>query len=101
MPSTVIVRYELKPECLDEHLGLIADVFKHLRAVAPDGAHYSVYRSAGGYQFTHVGRDDTDEARAAATENDAFAAFTADIAARCVTPPEGVPQQVVERYDAR
>jgi hypothetical protein len=101
MPSTIIVRYELKPECLDEHVGLIAGVFEHLRAAAPAGAHYSVYKSADGYQFTHVGVYDTDQARAAATESDAFAAFTADIAARCVTPAEAVPQQVVERYDAR
>jgi quinol monooxygenase YgiN len=101
MPSTIIVRYELKPECLDDHLGLIAGVFEHLRATAPAGAHYSVYRSADGHQFTHVGSYDTDQARAAATENDAFAAFTADIATRCVTPPEGVPQQVVQSYDSR
>jgi hypothetical protein len=100
MPSTIIVRYELKPECLDEHVGLIAGVFEHLRAAAPVGAHYSVYKSADGYHFTHVGIYDTDQARAAATENDAFAAFTADIAARCLTPPEGTPQLVVERYDA-
>ena len=101
MPSSIIVRYELKPECLDEHLGLIAGVFDHLRAAAPAGAHYYVYRSADGYQFTHVGTYDTDEARAAALENDAFAAFTADVASRCVRPPETAHQQVVEGYSAR
>lgn len=100
MPSTIIVRYELKPDCLAEHLGLIKGVFEHLRAAAPAGANYSVYRSADGYQFTHVGVYDTDGARAAATDNEAFAAFTADIATRCVTPPEGVAQQIVESYDA-
>src|SRR5947208_1788330 len=73
MPSTIIVRYELKPECLPEHVGLIEGVFDQLRAAAPAGAHYSVYRSADGYEFTHVGRYDTDEARAAATESEAFA----------------------------
>jgi quinol monooxygenase YgiN len=100
MPSTTIVRYELKPECLHDHLGLIAGVFEHLRAAAPAGAHYHVYRSEDGYRFTHVGTYDTDQARAAAIENDAFAAFTANIAARCVTPPEAVPQRVVEGYDS-
>ena len=101
MPFTTIVRYELKPECLDEHLRLIAGVFEHIRAAAPAGAHYSVYRSADGYQFTHVGNYQTEQARASATENEAFAAFTADIAARCVTPPEAGPQHVVEGYDSR
>jgi quinol monooxygenase YgiN len=100
MPSTIIVRYELKPECQAEHLDLIAGVFEQLRAAAPAGAHYSVYRSADGYEFTHVGRYDTDEARAAATESAAFARFTADISARCITPPHAVPQQVVQSYDA-
>jgi hypothetical protein len=101
MPSTTIVRYELKPECLNEHLSLLAGVFDHLRAVTPAGAHYNVYRSANGYQFTHVGTYDTEQARAVAHESDAFAAFTADVAARCVTPPEAVPHQVVEGYNSR
>ena len=98
--STVIVRYELKPECLEEHVSLIETVFAHLNETAPEGVHYAAMRDAEGFGFTHVGHYETEEARAAASENDAFAAFTAEIADRCVTPPAPVPQMVVGQFGA-
>lgn len=98
--STVIVRYELKPERLDEHVGLIEAVFAHLNEAAPDGVHYAAFREADGFTFSHVGHYESDEARAAAGENDAFAAFTAEIADRCVVPPAAAPQEVVGSYGA-
>lgn len=98
--TSVIVRYELKPERLDEHVGLIETVFTHLNDTAPDGVHYAAFREADGYTFTHVGHYQTDEARAAAGENDAFARFTAEIADRCVVPPAAAAQQVIGSYGA-
>lgn len=35
--SSTIVRYQLDPTRLDEHLALIDDVFAHLTDVAPHG----------------------------------------------------------------
>ncbi len=96
--NAVIVRYELKSDRLDEHLGLIGDVFDHLRATAPPGVHYGVLRSADGTAFTHVGIYDDDEARAVAGGSDAFQAFVADIADRCEVPPHAVEQHVVEGF---
>jgi hypothetical protein len=98
--SSVIVRYELKPECLDEHVGLIEAVFAHLNEAAPDGVHYAAFRETDGFTFTHVGHYETDDARSAASENDAFARFTAEIADRCVVPPAAAPQEVVGGYGA-
>lgn len=98
MSDAVIVRYELDPTRLDEHMELIAAVFDHLRSAQPEGVHYGVLKSADATSFTHIGIYDTPEAREAASGNDAFQAFVADIADRCITPPAGVDQEVVEGY---
>ena len=98
--STVVVRYELKSDRLDEHVALIENVFRHLNEAAPAGVHYAAMREADGNWFTHVGHYESDEARSAASENDAFAAFTAEIADRCVTPPAAAPQVIVGNFGA-
>jgi hypothetical protein len=98
--STVIVRYELDPERLDEHVGLIEAVFVHLNATAPHGVHYAALREADGYAFTHVGHYESDKARAAASENDPFTAFAAEIADRCVVPPAAAPQEIIGSFGA-
>lgn len=98
MSSAVIVRYELDPDRLEEHLGLIQAVFDHLEATKPVGVHYGVMKSEDGTGFTHIGIYETDEARQAASENEAFQAFVAEIGVRCIVPPEGVPQQVIAHH---
>ena len=95
MSSSVIVRYELDPDRLEEHLGLIENVFAHLEATKPDGVHYGVMRSEDGTSFTHIGIYDSDEAREAASGNEAFQAFVAEIGDRCIVPPDGVPQTII------
>jgi hypothetical protein len=96
--STVIVRYELKPDRLDEHVGLIEAVFAHLNATAPAGVHYAAFKEANGFGFTHVGHYESDEARSLAGENDAFADFTREIADRCAVPPNAAPQTMIGNY---
>ena len=96
--SAVIVRYELDPERLEEHVALITDVFDHLRATAPEGVHYGVLRSADGNSFTHIGVYADDDARALAGGSAQFQAFVAEIADRCKVPPEAIEQTVVEGY---
>ena len=96
--DAVIVRYELDPNRLDEHRKLIDAVFAHLRDERPEGVHYGVLKSADGTQFTHIGIYESDQARMAASENDAFRAFVADIGARCIVPPNAVSQEVIQQY---
>jgi len=98
--SSVVVRYVVKPDRLDEHVGLIEAVFEYLNETAPAGVHYAALRESDGLAFTHVGVYETDEARAAASENDVFAAFTAEIADRCSTPPSAAPQVVIGSHGA-
>ena len=96
--NAVIVRYELDPDRLDEHLALISDVFDHLRSTTPDGVHYGVMRSADGTAFTHIGVYESDDARAVAGGSEPFQAFVAEIGDRCTVPPQAVEQTVVEGY---
>ena len=95
MSNAVIVRYELDPDRLDEHVRLIESVFAHLEATKPDGVHYGVMRSDDGTSFTHIGIYDSDEAREASSGNEAFQAFVAEIGDRCIVPPDGVPQTII------
>jgi quinol monooxygenase YgiN len=97
--NAVIVRYELDPDRLDEHLALISDVFDHLRTTSPPGIHYGVTRSVDDTTFTHIGIYEDDDARAVASGSDAFQAFVAEIAERCNVPPHAVEQTVVEGYE--
>lgn len=96
--NAVIVRYELDPDRLDEHLELIRQVFDHLRATTPDGVHYGVMRSVDGTSFTHIGVYEDDDARGVAGGSAAFQAFVAEIADRCKVPPVAIEQTVVEGF---
>ena len=98
MSNAVIVRYELDPDRLDEHVALIENVFAHLDATKPDGVHYGVMKSEDGTSFTHIGIYDSPEAMEAASGNDAFQAFVAEIADRCIVPPAPVSQTVVANH---
>ena len=95
----VVVQYELKPECLEEHLGLIANVFAELSTAEIEGAHYGVLRSQDGHTFTHIATHESDAAGQAFSSMTAFGAFTADIADRCITPPNAVMQTMVASHD--
>lgn len=95
----VIVRYELDPDRLDEHLALIGDVFDHLRSATPAGVHYGVMKSADGTAFTHIGIYADDAAQQAASGNEAFQAFLSGIGDRCIDPPHAVEQVLIENYE--
>ena len=87
MSNAVIVRYELDPDRLDEHVRLIESVFAHLEATKPDGVHYGVMRSDDGTSFTHIGIYDSEEAREAASGNEAFQASWPRSATVASCPP--------------
>jgi len=95
--STTIVRYELDPTRLDEHLGLIDAVFEGLASINSPGIHYEVCRSSEGMHFTHIATFDSPDDQQAFGSNQAFHAFTADIADRCVVPPAPVEQIPLHR----
>jgi hypothetical protein len=92
----VIVRYTVKPECLDTHEALLAGVFAQLAEVAPAGLDYQVVRLADGRSFVHMARVEGAENPLPALS--AFRAFSADIKSRCEQPPSSAEGTCVGSY---
>ena len=82
----VMVRYTVRPECADENVRLISDVFESLREQSPDGLSYASYRLEDGVSFVHVASM-RDEATNPLRLNEAFKRFTAGVKDRCEVLP--------------
>ena len=98
MTASVIVTYAVKPECLEEHLGLIGAVFASLDREAVAGVDYQVHRGAD-CSFAHVAtfaEDGVNPLPALA----AFQDFTRDLSARVVAPPSSWSAAVAASYTA-
>ena len=80
-----VVRYEVKPERIEEHEALVKSVFAQLAEVRPDGLDYRVLKLGDGVSFIHVAT--MTGAENPLTSLEAFKAFTADIKSRCEEPP--------------
>ncbi len=93
--STVLVRYETKPERADENQALVEAVFAQLQAEQPDGLRYMTLRF-GETQFAHVAEIEGE--MNPLRESSAFAEFQREIADRCVEGPNPVDVQIVGQY---
>jgi hypothetical protein len=96
--KTVMVRYQLKPECAAENEALIKQVFVQIARDKPSGMRYQVFKQADGMSFVHVSAFDNPDGNPL-TKLEAFKAFTAGIKDRCVAQPVTVELQQVGRYD--
>ncbi len=92
----VIVRYRLKPECVDEHLALIAAVFAEIAEARPAGLRYSATRAADGLSFTHISAMEGPGNPLTALAS--FKAFTRDVDSRCDEPPKATEVSVLGDY---
>ena len=95
----VVVRYEVKPECVEEHERLIRDVFEELGANAPEGFAYQVLKPEDGVSFIHV-------AELVSADNPlqrlgAFKKFTADVESRTVSRPASCTATEIGSYAPR
>jgi hypothetical protein len=96
--STIVVRYQTKPERAVENQRLIEAVFDELEERQPEGFTYKVFRLEDGVSFIHVviehDVDDPESLQAVP----AFQAFVADIADRCDVPPVASGAAIVGGY---
>lgn len=95
---TVIVRYRLKPECAAENRALIDKVFAELHASNPPGLHYSVFRGSDSVTHFHVATVDPAAGENPLRKSPAFAAFSANVADRCVEPPAPMDVEQIAAY---
>jgi hypothetical protein len=97
--SSVVVRYQAKPERADENQKLIEAVFADLEARQPEGFTYKVFRLEDGVSFVHVVIEHDDvEHRDSLQDVPAFQAFVAEIGDRCDVPPLAMGATVVGGY---
>jgi hypothetical protein len=88
MARRVLVRYQVKPERIQEHEGLIRDVMAELAQTAPAGIRYGAFKQPDGVSFVHVAVIDAD--KSPLDSSPAFRAFTDRIKERIVAPPDVV-----------
>lgn len=86
MPRMTLVRYTTRPECADENEALSRRVYEALRAQPPAHIAYALFRH--GADFVHLLVNTRDDSADPVTELPQFKAFTQDIAARTLAPPD-------------
>ena len=93
---TVMVRYRVKPDRVQENRELIRRVFEELGRAQPAGLRYASFLLPDGVSFVHVAAMEGPENPLQAIP--AFQAFTSAIAARCDEPPVATTLEPVGNY---
>lgn len=86
MSRITMVRYTVKPEAAEENVRLSKAVFDEARWNQPPHIAYGLFRQ--GDEFVHLFVNLAEDSSDLLTEMGSFKAFSADIAERCVIPPE-------------
>jgi hypothetical protein len=81
-----MVRYKLRPECVEENTKLVETVFEALNRNAPPGLTYATFKLDDGVSFMHVATV-TDADNNPLQQLAEFKAFTAGVKDRCEVPP--------------
>jgi hypothetical protein len=90
-----LIRYKTKPGMADKNAELIAEVFRELKAVAPEGTRYLSLRLDDD-SFVHF--VESVAADSALPKLDAFKAFQSGIRDRCIEPPVAGGVTIVGNY---
>jgi hypothetical protein len=99
MEQSVVVRYTVRPEAMDEHVRLIQGVFEQLHREHPTGvAEYQVLRLEDGETFVHVSTHESDDGSNPLTQLSAFQEFGRDLATRVSTNPDPKPATTIASY---
>lgn len=96
--TTIVVRYQAKPERAEENQRLIEAVFAELNEREPEGFTYKVFRLEDGVSFIHVVIEHDVDNPHSLQGVAAFQAFLADIADRCDVPPVATSATIVGGY---
>jgi quinol monooxygenase YgiN len=86
MQRLTLVRYAAKPDRADENEALARAVHAELRAMAPTGLAYLLFRD--NTEFVHLFVNAREDNAEALTNLPAFKAYSANIQDRCEAPPE-------------
>jgi hypothetical protein len=90
--KTIMVRYKVKADRVEENEALVRAVYAELDAAKPEGFQYATFKLPDGVSFVHIAslsRDDNPLTKIAA-----FAEFQKGLRDRCDEPP--APADLVE-----
>ena len=94
----IMVQYKVKADKAEENQSLVEDVYRALKAAAPEGIRYVTFKKEDGVSFVHIAAINTKDGRNPLTELDAFKVFQAEIGDRCEDPPVAVEIKEVGAY---
>jgi quinol monooxygenase YgiN len=82
----VMVRYNVKPDRVQENEALVRAVYAELSRTKPAGLRYATFRLEDGGDFVHVA--ETEDGANPLRDVEAFGRFQANIRDRCEEQPE-------------
>jgi hypothetical protein len=94
----IMVRYRVKRDRLDEHVGYITQVFEQLAREQPTGLRYASFRLDDQVSFVHLASIETADGKNPLSSLSAFKAFTEQIKDRCDESPVAVDLHEVGAY---
>jgi hypothetical protein len=92
-----VIRYQTKPEALEQNCNLIQDVFRELAATKPEGVNYCAVRTEDG-AFFHIVSYEKEGDQNKISGLKAFAAFQDGSGERRIAPPEFNDVTIVGNY---
>ena len=98
MISSVVVSYQVKPECVAEHVRLIEAVVAQLHAEQLGTVEYKVLRLDDGVSFLHVSTTDTPDGSNPLPELSAFQDFARELPSRVATQPNPTAADIIGSY---
>lgn len=94
--NRVIVRYRVKPDRVEENLGLVRAVYAELEETRPEGFRYSTFQLEDDATFVHVAVVEGEDNPLPTLE--AFKRFQAGIADRCEERPLALGARTVGSF---
>lgn len=91
----IIVRYELFPHAIDEHLSLVRGVFAELAELRPPGLRYAAFQLQDDVHFVHLTSIETPDGSNPLTSLASFKEFQRNLMARCAVQPVATPVRAV------
>jgi hypothetical protein len=83
-----MIRYTIRPECVEENERLVRAIVDELHDVQPAGLRYAAFKLDDGASFVHLVSRDASAGHLPGRQLDALRAFHAGLRERCVAPPE-------------
>ena len=97
--SRVMVTYKVKADKVEENESLVRAVYEELHQISNPDMHYATFKLDDGQTFVHIASFDSEQARQALPNCNAFKEFQKDLKERCEVPPNPQPLSEVGSYN--